>query len=88
MTSKSDEEGTCERNWKQYKQAKTGKRNKFGGEKTKKQVTIYGRYQKNKGQLRSKNLATAHKLWEEEDFDTYYEDGCFLFGNRCIAETG
>ena len=77
VTSKPGGGGTCERNWKQYKQAKTGKRNKIGGEKTKKQVTIYGRYQQIKGQLRSKSLATAHKLWEEEDFDTMKMDAFY-----------
>ena len=74
VASKPGGGGSCERNWKQYKQAKTGKRNKLGGEKTKKQVAVYGRHQYIKGQLRSKSLATAHKLWEEEDFDTMKMD--------------
>ena len=42
VTSKPGGGGTCERNWKQYKQAKTGKRNKIGGEKTKNRLQFMG----------------------------------------------
>ena len=70
VTSKIGGSGTCERNWKQYKQAKTGKRNRLQDKKVKKQVAIYGRYQHIKGMMRIKKLATAHEVWEEADFDT------------------
>ena len=70
VTSKPGDGGTCERNWKQYKQAKSGKRNKMTDEKTKKQVTVYGRNMLAKSQLRAARLATAHKLWDEGDFET------------------
>ena len=40
----------------------------------KKQVGVYGRYQSIKSEMRTKKLATAHKLWEKEDFDTMKMD--------------
>ena len=54
ITSKPGGGGTCERNWKQYKQAKSGKRNRLQDEKVKKQVVIYGRYQHLKSEMRAK----------------------------------
>ena len=67
-TSKVGGSGTCERNWKQVKQAKTGKRNKTEMEKVGKQVVIYGRHQNLKAEARGRTLAQVQKLWSEKDF--------------------
>ena len=50
--------------------SKRGKRSRLVDKRVKKQVAIYGRYQHIKSRLCTKRLATAHKLWEEADFDT------------------
>ena len=69
-TSKVGGSGTCERNWKQLKQAQTGKRNKLEVEKARKQVVIYGRHQNIKAEARTRNLTKAQKLWNEKDFES------------------
>ena len=59
--------GTTERNWKQVKAVKSGQRVNTGIDKTKKQVLIYAQYQQTRAQPRMTKLATAGKLWEDED---------------------
>ena len=87
VTSKILGIGTAERNWKQVKAVKSGQRVNTGMDKTKKQVLIHALY----GQLRaeSKNaaLASAGKLWNDEDFASLKMDiFCKEIRNSLAAE--
>ena len=69
VTSKILGIGTAERNWKQFKEAKSGKMVNLGNEKAKKKAVIYGEYQQKKARLRKEKLSAAGKMWTDEDFE-------------------
>ena len=66
--------GKAERNWKQVKAVKSGQRSNTGIEKTKKQVLIYAQYQQARAETRIKQLSSAGKLWDDDDFKSMKMD--------------
>jgi hypothetical protein len=62
--------GTAERNWKQFKAAKTGQRSRIATYKAKKQVLIYAKYQQARACAHTQKLSYAGKLWDDDDFES------------------
>ena len=69
VTSKILGIGTAERNWKEFKEVKSGKRINLKNEKAKKQAIVYGAYQQQNARLRKEKLAASGKMWVDADFE-------------------
>ena len=66
--------GIAEINWKQYKAIKSGIRARISSVKTKKQVMVFGMYQELKSKHKRTAMASAGKLWDDNNFVYYKMD--------------
>lgn len=62
--------GSAERHWKLVKATKKGQRANLGEEKAKKCALVYGASMQQKSRHRLQKLATAGKLWTDDDFES------------------
>ena len=62
--------GSAERHWKLVKATKSGQRAGLGEEKSKKCALVYGSSMQQRSRHRLEKLATAGKLWTDQDFDS------------------